>query len=196
MKRLLICTIAICAVCTTAHAQSWLSALKKVATEAIDSATGGKLTEVAINGTWSYSAPAIRLGDSSNTLAKLGGQAISTAAGDKMASMLEKIGIKSGACSITFNSDGTFSMPIGSRNITGTYTFDNETHAIKLKIGYLGTEVGGYAYISGDSLQLVFNIDKFKDFIVSLGSSIESLASVIAIVQEYDNISLGLEFKK
>ena len=54
MKRLFITLIALFTL-TTAQAQ-WLDALKKVATEAIDQATDGKLTQLAVIGSWSYSA--------------------------------------------------------------------------------------------------------------------------------------------
>lgn len=196
MKRFFICIFAICAIGTSANAQSWLDALKKVATDAVDSITGGKLTEVAITGSWSYSAPALRLGSSNDTLAALGGQAISSAVGQKLAPMLEGIGIEEGICTITFNSDGTFSLPIKGRTISGKYTFDSATHALKLTIGHFGTEINGFAYISGESLQLMFNVDKFKDLIVSLGSNIDALSSITSIVEQYDDINLGLEFKR
>ena len=196
MKRFFICIFAICAIGASANAQSWLDALKKVATDAVDNITGGKLTEVAIVGSWSYSAPALRLGSDDNALAALGGQAISSTVGQKLAPLLEGIGVKEGFCTITFNSDGTFALPIKGRTISGKYTFDSATHAIKLTIGKLGTEINGFAYISGESLQLMFNVDKFKDLIVSLGSNIDALSSITSIIEQYDDINLGLEFKR
>ncbi len=42
----------------------------------------------------------------------------------------------------------------------------------------------------------MFNVDKFKDLIVSLGSNIDALSSITSIIEQYDDINLGLEFKR
>ncbi|MBQ7856323.1 MAG: DUF4923 family protein [Alistipes sp.] len=194
MKRLFILLAALCCTAAQAEAQSWLDALKKVATEAVDKATDGKLTEIAILGTWNYSAPAVRL-SSDNTLAELGGAALSSTVGDKMRSLVEKVGIKEGFCSITFNNDNTFTMPVKGKSISGTYTYDAATHAVTLSIAKLG-DVKGYAYVSGSALQLVFSTEKFSSFIINLGSSISALQSVTNLVKQYQDICLGFEFTK
>ena len=194
MKKILIMIVAVVAISAQAEAQDWLSTLKKVATEAVDKATGGKLTAVAINGTWSYTAPAVRLGGD-NTLADLSGSALGATLGKKMQSTFEKIGVKQGFCSITFNNDGTFSMPVKGKSISGTYTFDPSTHVVKLTIGKIGT-INGYAYISGQQLQLVFSIEKFTKFVVNLGSKISALNSITSLLKQYENAYLGFEFGK
>lgn len=194
MKKYIILLVAVMSISAQAQAQDWLNAIKKVATEAVDKATGGKLTAVAINGTWSYSAPAVRLGGN-NTLADLSGSAIGATLGSKMQSTFEKIGVKKGFCLITFNSDGTFSMPVKGKSVSGTYTFDPSTHVVKLTIGKIGT-INGYAYISGQQLQLVFSVDKFTKFVVNLGSKISALNSITSLLKQYENAYLGFEFSK
>lgn len=194
MKKYIILLVAVMSISAQAQAQDWLNAIKKVATEAVDKATGGKLTAVAINGTWSYSAPAVRLGGN-NTLADLSGSAIGATLGSKMQSTFEKIGVKKGFCSITFNSDGTFSMPVKGKSVSGTYTFDPSTHVVKLTIGKIGT-INGYAYISGQQLQLVFSVEKFTKFVVNLGSKISALNSITSLLKQYENACLGFEFSK
>ena len=160
MKRLFVSLIALFAL-SSADAQI-LDALKKVATEAVtevvDNATDGALTQLAIIGTWSYTAPAVKL-DGEDTLTSLSGSALSATLGKKLESAFTKVGITADACSVTFNSDGTFTMPIKNRNLTGTYTYNSEDHSLIMVIGQIKSiEMKGYAFINGTTgLQLVFH---------------------------------------
>ena len=195
MRRIFITLIALFTISTT-NAQGWLDALKKVATEAVDKATDGALTKIAIVGSWSYSAPAIKL-DGEDTLTSLSGSALSATLGSKMESIFAKVGIVEGSCSVTFNEDGTFTMPIKSRNISGTYTYNNEDHSLTMTLGQeKKVEVKGFAYISGANLQLVFQINKLTDFLVNVGSSVSSLSTVTNLIKQYENIYLGFEFAR
>lgn len=199
MKRLFISLIALFAL-SSADAQI-LDALKKVATEAVtevvDNATDGALTQFAIIGTWSYTAPAVKL-DGEDTLTSLSGSALSATLGKKLESAFTKVGITADACSVTFNSDGTFTMPIKNRNLTGTYTYNSEDHSLIMVIGQIKSiEMKGYAFINGTTgLQLVFPVNKLTSFLTSLGSSISSLTTLTALVKQYENIYLGFEFAK
>ncbi len=200
MKKL-ICAVALLAIGTASvSAQNWLDALKNVAAEAVDKATDGKLTTMAIIGTWSYSQPGVRMSSSDNTLAALGGSAIASGVQSKLKPIYEKVGIKAGVCSITFKESGEFEFPIGSRTLNGTYTFDAQTHAITLSFSNallkgLGS-FKGYAYISGSGLQLVFSVDKLVSFVTKLGSKISALSQVTAMLEKYDDTYLGFEFAK
>lgn len=178
-----------------AEAQSWLDALKGIATEAIDQATGGKLTEKAIVGAWNYSSPGIRMG-SSDMLSNLAGSAVESSIESKLATIYEKIGIREGFCKITFNEEMTWSMPIKGHEVTGSYTYDASTHAITLTLSKLGTSFTGYAYIDGTNLELVFPIDKLVSFITAIGSKISSLSSLSSMLEKYDDVYLGFQFAK
>lgn len=196
MRKFLIIALAFCAVSQTADAQAWLDAVKKVATEAADKATGGQLTAKAIVGTWNYSAPAARL-DGDNTLSSLSGSLVGSTLSSKMAAAFEKVGIREGFCTITFNDDGSFAMPVKGKSVSGTYEFDPATHAITLHVGKSGIgSFGGYAYISGPNLQIVFPTEKLMSFLTQFGSKITALSSVTALLEKYDSAYLGFEFKK
>lgn len=194
MKRLILLAAAVMCFAASASAQSWLEAVKKVAADVVDEATGGKLTAVAIVGTWSYKAPASRL-DSSDALGSVSGALAGSALDAKMAAAFEKAGIKEGFCSITFNSDGTFSMPVKSKTVSGTYVFDASNHAITLDTGKMGS-FSGYAYISGTDLQIVFPIDKLMNFVTTMGAKISALSSVTALLSQYENAYLGFAFAR
>lgn len=194
MRRLFISIIALCAI-STASAQ-WLDALKQVASEVIDQATDGKLTELAMVGSWTYSAPAVKL-NSDNALANIGSSAVTAPVADKMAKIFTKVGISEGFCSITFNQDGTFTMPIKGKTISGTYTYNNSDHSLTMVVGQSGKlTLKGYAYINSTNLQLLFNANKLADFLISIGSNIRSLSTITDIVTQYKNFYLGFEFTK
>ncbi len=178
-----------------ASAQSWLDALKGVATEAIDQATGGKLTEKAIVGSWNYSSPGVRMG-SSDTLSNLAGSAIETTVETKLATAYEKVGIRTGFCSISFSDDKSWSMPVKGHEISGTYAYDAATHAITLTTQKLGASFTGYAYIDGSNLELVFPVDRLVSFLTTIGSKISTLSSVSSMLEKYDDVYLGFQFAK
>lgn len=200
MKKSLLLIIA-CAVigCVDASAQNWLEALKGAATTAIDKATGGKLTEKAIIGTWKYSQPAVKLTSSTNALSEVAGAAASSTLQAKIKPYYEKVGIKSGTCSFVFKEDGTFSSTFGQKTSTGKYTFDAKTNQISLKYdsGIFNTKaITAYAYINGTNLQLGFAMDKLLTILTTLGSNIESLSMVTELLKQYDSVKIGFEFSK
>lgn len=178
-----------------ASAQSWLDALKGVATEVIDEATGGKLTEAAIIGKWQYTAPGVRMG-SSDTLSNLAGAAAETTIEGKLASAYEKIGLKEGFCSIEFKEGDTFQMTVKLTVINGTYTYDPATHAITMNMGKMNIPFTGYAYIDGGNFELVFPANKLVQFMTTIGSKVSSFSTVTSLLKNYDEVYLGFKFKK
>lgn len=200
MKRLFILLTAVLALgCAEASAQSWLDALKGVATSAIDKVTGGKLTEKAIIGTWKYSQPAVKLSSSTNALSDVAASAASSTLQSKIKPYYEKVGIKPGACTFVFKEDGTFTSTIGQKSSTGKYTFDAKNNQIALTYdsGFLKAKaITAYAYMNGENLQLGFAMDKLLDVLTTLGSSIDSLSMVTELLKQYDSIKIGFEFSK
>lgn len=194
MKKLILMMAVLCCTTVTVEAQGWLDAVKKVATDAIDSATGGQLTAKAIVGTWNYKAPATRL-DGGDILSNAGGALAGSTINAKLQPIFEKVGIREGFCSITFGNDGTFSMPVKSKTIEGTYEFDPSTHAITLTTGKLGSFTG-YAYISGTELEIVFSANKLVDFVTAVGSKISSLKTITSMLEKVENAYIGFAFAK
>ena len=210
MKKLIFITLAALTLSATqVHAQSWLNALKSVATTAVDKALGGELTAKSIIGTWKYSQPGVKL-SSDNTLSELAASAATTTIQKKIAPYYEMVGIKAGVCKFVINEDGTFSSTFGQKTFSGTYTFDPKTNALSLKYGgtkpstiaeveaslfNLGT-IPAYAYLNGEKLQIVFPMDKLLTLITSLGSSVESLTTITELLKSYNSMKIGFEFSK
>lgn len=202
MKRIIIITLALVTFSTSdIYAQSWLDALKSVASSAIDKVTGGMLTEKAIIGTWSYSQPGVKL-SSEDALSELAATAATTTIQTKIAPYYTKVGIKPGVCKFVINEDGTFSSTFGSKTYSGTYTFDPSTNKLNLQYGSdyveggkLGT-IPAYAYINGEKLQIVFAMDKLLNIITTLGSNVDSLSTITMLLQKYNGLKIGFEFSK
>lgn len=200
-KHLMIAVLLLCgAVAAPASAQDWGDLLKKAATTAADKLTGGKLTEAALIGSWSYTAPAVKF-ESDNVLSELGGTAMESTITGKLETGYSLVGIKAGAASFTFNSDKTFSAALGkAQNLSGTYEFDASSHEIvlnfssesKFKLGSLT----GHVYISGSELQLVFPVTKLVNMITAIGSKVSSLQTVAALLEKYKEVYLGFAFEK
>ena len=178
-----------------AEAQSWLDALKGVATEALDEVTGGKLTEVAIVGTWNYQAPGIRMG-SSDTMTNLAGAAVESTIEGKLQGVYQKVGFVPGFCSITFEQGEAFTMTLKGKSIEGTYLFDAATHKIDLQIGKLKIPASGFVYMDGQNLELVFPADKLVQFITAVGSRVSSLSTLAKSLENYDEVYCGFQFGK
>lgn len=199
MKKTLCMLLLLAGIATTASAQSWGDLLKKAATEAADKLTGGQLTEAAIQATWSYTTPAVKL-ESENALSELGSSAIESTITPKLEKAYQIVGIKPGAASFTFREDKSFEAVLGrAKNLSGTYEFDPATHTItlhfkssKFKLG----SVSGKAYISGSELQLVFPVTKLVEVVTKLGSSISSLKTITTLLENYEEVYLGFGFGK
>lgn len=203
MKKILLTLI--CAVMCSVSAEAQVfKAITDFAKDTADELTDGKAsevinkitgaaTEIMLEGTWNYNAPAIRF-DSEDALATAAGAALNKTISTKLQKAYDLVGIKQGSCSYTFNSDGTFSATIGNRTHTGKYTYNSETHALVLeydsKLLKLGT-MEGYAYLSENGLDLVFDCTRLVNFVVKLGAKTSMLKGVTTLLSSYDSVMLG-----
>ena len=199
-KSLLLALLLTCSALTPAAAQDWGELLKKAATNAADKLTGGKLTELALVGSWSYTAPAVRF-ESDNVLSELGGTAMESTVTGYLEKGYKLAGIKPGAASFTFNDDKSFTAVLGpAKNLSGTYEFDASTHEITLTFASgskfnLGT-LTGHVYLSGNELQLVFPVTKLVGVIAAIGKKVSSLQTVASLLEKYKDVYVGFAFAK
>ncbi len=198
MKRVLVMMVALFAICSSASAQTLGEFVKGTITNLVDQATDGKATEFLMTDSWTYSAPAVRL-ESDDELANLAGNALISLVDNKLASAYKLVGIKEGNFSLTLNTDNTFTMVLGKRTHTGTYTYDATTHALDLhfttKLIKLKS-LSGYAYLNGDSLDVAFDCTRLANFLTALGSKVSALSSVTQMVKNYDSVLLGFTFSR
>ena len=201
MKRLRLLPLlllAAIAAASPASAQSWKDALSKIATSVVDKLTGGKLTEKALIGTWSYTQPGVKF-EGEDIVSDVAGSALESSVVKQLETAYAFAGLRPGAGSFTFNDDDTFGASLGSYELSGTYAFDPSTHVVTLRFAKgsiaLGT-IEGHAYIDGKELLLVFPVTKFVQTAASLGSKVASLATVAALLEKYKNVYIGFAFQK
>ena len=82
--------------------------------------------------TWKYKSPGCAF-TSENLLAKAGGEIAAKKVEEKLSTYYQKAGFSSSNTYFKFNEDGTFNAKIDGKSWSGTYTFDEKTHAIDLK---------------------------------------------------------------
>lgn len=145
--------------------------------------------------TWKYSKPGCAF-TSENLLAKAGGEIAASKVENKLEGYYKKFGFSSSNTYFTFNTDGTFSAKIDGKAWNGTYTFDENTHAIQLK-GLL-LSASGYATKTTNGISLLFDQKKLLNLIKALsafkGSS--TLSAVGSIANNYDGMQVGFEMIK
>lgn len=107
----------------TAAAQNWQEALKQAATAVGDKATDGKLTQYALPGTWTYSAPGVRF-EGEDAAADLGAALLVPAISEQLAKLYLAAGIQPGSSTVTFDREGGFTAAFGKQKLTGSYEYD------------------------------------------------------------------------
>lgn len=166
----------------------------------IISGTGNGLTAENICGTWNYVGTAIRF-TSDNALADAASVLASKEIEEKFDGYLQKIGLKEGAFSYTFNQDSTFSTTFLKQDLKGTYSI-SDGDIIELRYGksdkfdfmHLSPSVS----ISAWSAEFLFNADKLLDFIgkISSTSGNSTLKSLSEIAGQFDGMKIGFELKR
>lgn len=206
MKNVWIIMVTVCGLLTVsgqAYGQSLKDILKSSAVkDAVTSVTGGKkLTVENLQGTWTYTNPAVQL-EGDNALKNVAG---SVAAGElekKLKTYCAKVGIVEGMFNYVFNSDSTFTNALKKKTLKGTYSINQDEKTVELKYALGGklkvTTLTAHVVISGNELSLLFNADKLLAFLskVSSLSDNSTMQLVNKLTSEYDGMMLGFELKK
>lgn len=155
-----------------------------------------KVENSSLKGDWTYESSAVVF-ESSNLLKKAGGSLMTNTAEKTLQKYLAKIGFEEGKVDISFDGDSTYTMTIGSRNSTGTYTVQDNEITLKRK-GLLSRPVTANLALKGNEMQITFKADKLLDFLTNIttmtGNS--TLNMIGNIASGYDGMQLGFQFKK
>ncbi len=148
-------------------------------------------------GTWKYQAPDCRF-ESENLLKQAGGEIAAQEVEAKMSEAFSKVGIVKGSCQMAFDNSGNWSMAMGSKNISGTYTFTESNRQIVLS-GALGlVNMTGVVCKNGQNLSVLFDSQKLLT-LISLAGSLSNNATVktvSSILGSYDGMKVGFEMGK
>lgn len=199
MKRILLLAALLCMTGGTLRAQNWQELLKQTATSLGDRATEGKLTQYALPGSWSYTAPGVRFEGESAT-SDPGAALIASMVKEQLAKVYEKLGIQAGSSTVTFDNKGNFTVAVGEQKASGSYEYDAATHTISVrpsdeKLAKIEA-VAGRAYLSGSELQLLFPITRLLELAQSVSSQASSLEAVSTLLSSYKDLYIGFAFER
>lgn len=146
--------------------------------------------------TWKYKSPGCAF-TSENLLAKAGGEIAAKKVEEKLSTYYQKAGFSSSNTYFKFNEDGTFNAKIDGKSWSGTYTFDEKTHAIDLK-GRLLLSLNGFATKNTPGISILFESKKLLTIIQTLTalSGNTTLGTIGEISKNYDGIRVGFDFSK
>ena len=172
-----------------------VSALGSVLTSLLGGSSA--VTASDLQGTWTY-RKADCVFETQNLLLKAGGEMAATKIESQLERQLGKVGITPGACSFTFNSDGTDVATIGQYNRTGNYTLNTKSNTLTM------TYLAGIGRISpkvvktGASISLLFEGDKLLSMVQKVGklSSNSTVSSLSSLINAYDGMLVGMQLSK
>lgn len=146
--------------------------------------------------TWKYKSPGCAF-TSENLLAKAGGEIAAKKVEEKLSTYYQKAGFSSSNTYFKFNEDGTFNSKIDGKSWSGTYTFDEKTHAIDLK-GRLLLSLNGFATKNSSGISILFESKKLLTIIQTLTalSGNTTLGTIGEISKNYDGIRVGFDLSK
>lgn len=154
-----------------------------------------------ITGTWEYTGAAVKF-TSDNTLMSAASELAAGQVEEKLDEYLQKIGLRQGAFSYTFNADSTFTTVFNKMKFPGAYSFSPEADTIELDYGrsekLKGFTIKTQVTVGLDSMELLFNADKIIEFIgkISSSSGDSKLKALSSLISQYDGMKIGFELTR
>lgn len=180
---------------TTGSSSTGSSIINGILNNVIGSATFSQADLCAH--TWKYSKPGCAF-TSENLLAKAGGEIAANKIEEDLGKYYTKFGFSKSNTYFTFKTDGTFAAKIDGKSWSGTYTFDEKTHAIQLK-GLL-LSASGFATRTTNGISLLFEQKKLLTLVKTLSklnlTGSTTMSAVSSIVDNYDGVRVGFEMTK
>ena len=180
---------------TTGSSSTGSSIINGILNNVIGSATFSQADLCAH--TWKYSKPGCAF-TSENLLAKAGGEIAANKIEEDLSKYYTKFGFSKSNTYFTFKTDGTFAAKIDGKSWSGTYTFDEKTHAIQLK-GLL-LSASGFATRTTNGISLLFEQKKLLTLVKTLSklnlTGSTTMSAVSSIVDNYDGVRIGFEMAK
>ncbi len=186
---------ATCLVVPQVHAQSLKDILNRENVEKAVNTLTQKNT-ASMEGSWTYTGSAIQF-ESDNVLKNAGGSLAASAITNKLDEQLERLGIKEGEFSFTFQADSSFVTRLGKKELKGTYIYNAENEQAELRFSRL-LKLNTSINCTSSELQMLFNVDKLLDLItfISSKSNSSALQGISALTDSYNGMLLGFALKK
>lgn len=179
-----------------AGAQTGSTLLNSVIGNLINKTTS--FTKADLVGTWAYKGADCKF-ESENLLKQAGGEIAAATIENKLNETFAKIGVQEGACSFTFNEDGSYIANLGGRELRGTYTFDEANSKLSM-VGLLGLtkSEATLTHSSNSNISLLYDADKLISMVTTLSSLTGSstISSLTSLLDSYDGVKIGFELAK
>lgn len=150
----------------------------------------------SLKGTWIYESPAVVF-ESSDLLKKAGGALVTTTLENKMQTYLTKVGFAPGKVQVTFDGNGNYTMKIGTKESSGTYTVEDSEITLTRE-GLLSHPVTANVAVVSNEMQMTFKADKLLEFFTKISSfsTNTTLSTISSLAGSYDGMQIGFQFKK
>ncbi len=188
-----------CLASVSASAQGLKDLLNSsVVKDVVSSVTGVNLP-TDISGTWNYSGTAVKF-EGDNMVKNAAAAVAATEIEKKLNTYTEKIGLREGSFSYTFNADSTFTTTFKNKTFPGRYSLSPDGKKLHLDYGKTLNLLKMDAIISvnGTQTDIMFKADKLLDFLnkISSASNVASLKTLSALTGQYNGLDLGFAVKK
>lgn len=152
----------------------------------------------SIVGTWVYTEPSVEF-TSQNLLAQAGGMVAANQIVNKLSPYYEKVGIKPGAFTITFNQDNTCLVTVAGKTQQANYTYDPNAHTLRITGQVIGLSFGtAYATVSATQMSVTLDSSKLLDVAknVSAKSQNSTMNAISSLAGTFNGMKTGFKFTK
>lgn len=153
------------------------------------------LTQKSLLGTWVYASPECRF-TSEDALAQAGGAVAAATVDSKLAEIYARVGISATTFAVQFKEDNSCTIQIGGQVISGTYTLDTETRALKISSSTGLIKLTATVYNGIGQLTILFDADKLlsavKMIAAATGKASSTLSTASGILQNYKGMMIGM----
>ena len=155
------------------------------------------VSQSSLVGTWTYQEPCI-VAESQDVISKVAASAAVSKVQNQLSSTLQKAGVKAGNMKITFESDGSAKVKIGSRTVAATYKVNGSD--LTLTFTKVKKTIKMNCKLASGKLQLSMKADKLLTLIntvsATAASASTSLATINSLLKSVDGLYIGLQFTK
>lgn len=155
-------------------------------------------TSSSIVGTWVYTGPAVEF-QSDNFLAQAGGAVAGQQVASKIQPYFEKLGIKAGAVTMTFNSDNTCTYTANGKTYNGTYKYDQSANSLQIvgatsAINFPACNVS----VGANNLNITFKTSALLSAVQGVGSKSNNstLSTISTLAQQFSGMQTGFQFTR
>ncbi len=151
---------------------------------------GGSMSTQGIVGTWNYQQPQVSF-ESKSILGSIGGELAGNKIENILGTQLEKIGLKAGASSFTFDNSGNVTINMKGKTTKGTYTLNGNALTMKGALGL--TTINCTVTVNNNQLYMLFDATSLFNAITKLGASSNAISSLLG---NFNGMKLGWSMTK